>query len=110
MKKTCQRKKLSTASKTADVKAMRQHYQGDLKFSSFKELEISPGFFNFPEDHQGPQDCGKRKFVIFYFDDEGLFEEIVGALGKPGKGHSGPIMDTDALIRLLRDSKGNQKR
>ncbi|MFA7099360.1 MAG: hypothetical protein WC143_04675 [Eubacteriales bacterium] len=59
--------------------------------------------FDFPTDPKGKTDCGVRKFLIFYFDDEADYEVVLSKLVRVNphvKAH--PDMDSVKLAELAR--------
>jgi len=59
--------------------------------------------FDFPIDPKGKTDCGVRKFLIFYFDDEDDYEVVLSKFMRVNphvKAH--PDMDSVKLAELAR--------
>jgi hypothetical protein len=69
-----------------------------------KDIEDPFGFFSFPQDFKGRTDFGKRKFLVFYFDDAEDYDRVLKYLGDHTKRfNTHPQTDTDKLCRMVEE-------
>lgn len=81
-------------------------------YGDYKKLSNTPkhpeknmrGIFTFPEDIQGIQNIGDRKFLVFYFDQgkDDDYEAVRTFFEKDSKARAHPILDSDKLAKLVK--------
>lgn len=62
------------------------------------------GMFTFPEDVQGIQNIGDRKFLVFYFDQDKTddYEAVRAYFEKDSKARAHPTLDSVKLAKLVK--------
>lgn len=74
--------------------------------NSKKDIVPSGGFFLFPEDLKGKQKIKDRKFLVFYFDNDGdynIVRYILERKSNSKRGRSHPDMNSSELVRIVKE-------
>lgn len=85
---------------------LSKDFYGDYKkLSNTPKNPVKParGMFTFPEDIQGIQNIGDRKFLVFYFDADKVedYELVRSFFEKDSKARAHPILDSVKLAKLV---------
>jgi hypothetical protein len=67
-----------------------------------KQLVKTRGIFSIPVLNMGKKDCGLRKFVTFYFDDESEYKKVVEYFDTKASPKKIPYMNTVKLMELMK--------
>lgn len=86
-------------------RALSKDYYGGLSNTPKKiETKQQRGIFTFPEDVQGIQNIGDRKFLVFYFDNDKVddYEAVRAYFEKDSKARAHPTLDSIKLAKMVK--------